>query len=944
MRNILLLIFLFTCTPLIQAQHTKTVKQNINGLRPLTSRDWNYLNNLPQLSFSSTKDRLLPTSVDNSTKPYFRPIFNQAGGSCGQASGVAYNFTYEIDFTRNVSAMNGENQYPSHFTWNFLNGGVGSGSWYFDGWAIIDQLGCPDVTTYGGDFATGGDTRWMSGYDNYLNAMHNRMLDVYALDVSTPEGLNTLKQWMTDHGDGSIAGGLANFSAGVSNMQSATLPSGTPHAGKMVVTQWDNPVNHAMTFVGFDDEICYDYNNDGQYTNDIDLNNDGIIDMRDWEKGGLIVANSWGTWWGDEGKSYMMYRLLAESVANGGIWHGTVHVIRCKTSYQPLITAKATIKHTSRGKLRITAGVSTNLQATQPDHILNLQVFNYQGGNHYMQGGLSNDDKTMELGLDLTPLLSYVEPNEEAKYFLFIAEQDADNQYDGTIESFAIIDYTQNGMEINCTQTPLAMLNNDTTLATVSHALYFDKVNITTSSLPQATVTTPYQQLLAATSGISPYQWNLVIGYEEQHIVGDFPDTDQSLTPYDNDDGFATLDIDFDFPFYGELYNHLVITTDGGILFTEDFEYVRNPNNLMGNKAITPYGADLMLYPAQGDGIWYSTTENSVSIHWKASAYDNPGFNAEFATTLYADGTIQYFYSNNITPTSDWVSGVSNGDHNSYTLCALSGVNQLPQDEATELMCEGFPQGMNLSEDGVFSGTPVQSGKTWNITFKVTDANRISSLRTLPFNTAGAITMMPDTIRFNTIEQCQNGLTFHFENTTEEDITITQLKESGSLQSAQWFIAEPTNINLPLIVPSGSDIDFKIGVNLVLNTPSDLIYDLITLQTNSGSELSGVITINPGLLTQIEEIGFSKTNPVGKIYPNPCQESFTIPLYLDESHHLKITIQALDGRIIMQHDYGMIQPGVNFIENNINSCQPGIYLATIYLDEATITKRIIRSR
>ena len=32
----------------------------------------------------------LPSRVDNSTQPYFRPIFNQVGGSCAQASGVGY--------------------------------------------------------------------------------------------------------------------------------------------------------------------------------------------------------------------------------------------------------------------------------------------------------------------------------------------------------------------------------------------------------------------------------------------------------------------------------------------------------------------------------------------------------------------------------------------------------------------------------------------------------------------------------------------------------------------------------------------------------------------------------------------------------------------------------------------------------------------------------------
>ena len=109
---------------------------------------------LPKLTLPNTyKNRkdTLPSSIDNSLLQYFRPVFNQSGGSCGQASGVGYNFTYEINLERNTSASDSSNQYPTHHTYNFLNDGDGNvGSWYFDGWDIIESNGCPDLKTYGG--------------------------------------------------------------------------------------------------------------------------------------------------------------------------------------------------------------------------------------------------------------------------------------------------------------------------------------------------------------------------------------------------------------------------------------------------------------------------------------------------------------------------------------------------------------------------------------------------------------------------------------------------------------------------------------------------------------------------------------------------------------------------------------------------------------------------
>ena len=68
----------------------------------------------------------LPSRVDNSVHRFFRPIFNQGDGSCSQASGVGYTYTYEINRKRGLSASLPENQYPTHFTYNYLNYGSGN--------------------------------------------------------------------------------------------------------------------------------------------------------------------------------------------------------------------------------------------------------------------------------------------------------------------------------------------------------------------------------------------------------------------------------------------------------------------------------------------------------------------------------------------------------------------------------------------------------------------------------------------------------------------------------------------------------------------------------------------------------------------------------------------------------------------------------------------------
>ena len=54
--------------------------------------------------------------------------------------------------------------------------------------------------------------------------------------------------------------------------------------------------SHAFTIVGYDDNIACDINNDGY--------------IQDSEKGAFKIANSWGTYWGNEGFAWIMYDAL----------------------------------------------------------------------------------------------------------------------------------------------------------------------------------------------------------------------------------------------------------------------------------------------------------------------------------------------------------------------------------------------------------------------------------------------------------------------------------------------------------------------------------------------------------------------------------------------------------------------------------------------------------
>jgi hypothetical protein len=701
------------------------------GFRIPSAAEMKIINNIPDLVLPADYlKKSLPPCIDNSMNQYFRPIFNQVGGSCAQASGVGYNYTYEMCFRRNKPANSTFNQYPTHFTYNFLNDGSNdNGSSYFDGWNIIKYCGCPNVAEYG--VITSPNIRWMSNYSKYYNGMFNRIQSVFKIRINTPEGLQVLKNYLNDHIENAPVGGLVNFSAGA-DYEMRKLPAYTHMGGLSVIIKWGEVVNHAMTIAGYDDSIRYDFNGDGIYTNNKDINNDGKVDMKDWEIGGLIVVNSWGDNWGNQGKCYMMYKLLAESTKYGGIWNSSVYGIKVRTDYSPFLTFKVKLKHNSRKQIRIIGGSSPDINATKPSFTFSFPIFNYQGGNFFMQGGSSLADQTIEFGLDATPLLSNIPDNQPAKFFLTIIEDDPEGNGSGELVAFSAISYTQGIDETVCASTNVPLNNNSSTTFSVIKSVSFKPLNILNDQLPNSHPNKEYNLQLNAEGGTPPYLWSLKMKYNEEPLSNSFPEVKTNLLRYfDNDDDVIPIALSFSFPFYGKQYDTVYVSTDGSLLFDGDFCYVRSDKDLIENKAISVFGADLQIYP-DDDGIWYESDQNHATFYWKVSEFEKIDSDIEVAISIFPNGSIFFYYGDKITNDIKWTGGISNGDLINYTIESFSNAPSIGKKVRRKFISIDFPLGINLTKDGMLSGKPLINDRSYNLSFVVTDLNNMISEKTLP--------------------------------------------------------------------------------------------------------------------------------------------------------------------------------------------------------------------
>ena len=202
---------------------------------------------------TASEDVVLPKSVDNSKSMYFPKIISQAGGSCAQASGIGYMFTYEINRMLGRDAkLSADNRFSYLFTWNMLNEGIDQGSFVEDGLNIAKRYGVMTEADYGpsGEY----QFRWANSFDKYVNAMHYRAAEILTFKDSIP----ILKRYLYDAGDGSATGGVLTFSCQSTGWTINNYYDGPSETGyHSLLTKLATEGSHAVTIAGYDDLVTY---------------------------------------------------------------------------------------------------------------------------------------------------------------------------------------------------------------------------------------------------------------------------------------------------------------------------------------------------------------------------------------------------------------------------------------------------------------------------------------------------------------------------------------------------------------------------------------------------------------------------------------------------------------------------------------------------------------
>lgn len=402
-----------------------------------------------------------PDHLHNGLTKYYAPVFNQSSGSCGAASRIGYMFTHEQNAYRDLDGSKPENYYPTHFVFLLTYGNSGKDE-------FVTNVGIPSAKTYGGQTYSNlfgynewddEDYGWMTGYEKWFEAFHNRCWSPTSnpYSLGTEEGREFAKNWLWNHcGDLSFkAGGLIGLGV-ASGGQWFNIPKTAANdeagvSGMYYVKKWGTSVDHALTLVGYDDRIEFDLDGNGKY---------GEEDKD--EKGAWIICNSWGNWC-NGGFIYCPYAYAGATFNSDGTfnknswWYGELYKVR--KDYRPFRTIKLKMDYTHRSELLLQAGVSADLEAKAPEALISMDHFKYAGDGHSgntdpapevpMLGKWADGkmhDEPMEFGYDLTDLSAGFDRNQPLKYFFVITRKKATSKGSGHIYEASIMDY-ENDLE-----------------------------------------------------------------------------------------------------------------------------------------------------------------------------------------------------------------------------------------------------------------------------------------------------------------------------------------------------------------------------------------------------------------------------------------------------------------------------------------------------------------
>lgn len=373
---------------------------------------------------SASNDSWLDEAVDVSKAATFPPIGNQGDF----ASCLTWTLCY-YQLTNNNCVVNGlraktefgeaipENIMAPGFIFTLLNGGRNSGANFEYGLNAIMSFGCPDISHYELEITNESLKKWCTDTSVWYNAIYNRPAKFSFDEISTSGIVNAKSDCVKNIKKIISNGYVVSFGTVAKAFEFTGNPINGEYACRYMNSQKiEENEGHAMTVVGYDDNYWVDVN--GNQKED------------PGEIGAFKIANSWGfdSAQYPQGYAWIAYDALGDvsGVANAptnriGAMGQYYYFIEPQKNYAPLLVAELELTAMYRDNVGIEFKVSdidNNLAATNPVSYngMNMPFYfatYYKTSGNVNFSGLENQQETVKIPFDLTPLIKMTYKNKE---------------------------------------------------------------------------------------------------------------------------------------------------------------------------------------------------------------------------------------------------------------------------------------------------------------------------------------------------------------------------------------------------------------------------------------------------------------------------------------------------------------------------------------------------
>ena len=327
-----------------------------------------------------------PAQVDNSTLVSFPKIGDQGSeGSCVAWASTYYQMSHEVCLTLGCDNKNSSAKvFSPKWTYNMINGGVDGGSFFSDAFNLVAAHGAPMLSEF--PYVSGDYRSWDLNSEHWRSAINSRMSSYSSLSVNSDAGMANAKVLLSN--GHVLVIGTYIYSWQFRTVQANPNSRSNPFVGQAIAT-YINGQNggHAMTIVGYDDNIW------------TDINGNGLVEPS--ELGAFKIANSWGTGWKNGGYVWIAYDSLRSSSSVPGFapagrvqlaQSGAVYTMTF-APYAPKLLAKVTVSHAARNQMALRFG-SSSTSATTAQATWTPVALTSDGGAYAFNGTSSEVEGT----------------------------------------------------------------------------------------------------------------------------------------------------------------------------------------------------------------------------------------------------------------------------------------------------------------------------------------------------------------------------------------------------------------------------------------------------------------------------------------------------------------------------------------------------------------------